>query len=134
MRIGELATRAGVTTKAVRYYESIGVLPEPARTPSGYRTYGEADAERLAFVRAAQRYGLTLDEVREVIALRDRGEPPCAYVATVLQRQVGEIEGRMAEMARLRDDLARLLASAPEAPARYCPVIEHAGPGGFGPI
>src|SRR5919109_145162 len=104
MRIGELAERLGITTKAIRFYESIGLLPDPPRTPAGYRVYGEADAERLTFVKTAQRLGLRLDEITEIIAFRDRGEQPCAYVAEVLQRQLSELDGRIREMRTLRDE------------------------------
>lgn len=128
MRIGELAERQGVTTKAIRFYESIGLLPDPERTPSGYRAYGEADAERLAFIKTAQRLGLSLDEIKEIIAFRDRGERPCGYVADVLRRQVSDLDRRIREMRALRDELKHLQARAtggggPES--KYCAVIEH---------
>jgi DNA-binding transcriptional MerR regulator len=129
MRIGELAERQGVTTKAIRFYESIGLLPDPERTASGYRAYGEVDAERLTFIKTAQRLGLSLDEIKEIIALRDRGEQPCGYVADVLQRQVSDLDRRIREMRALRDELKHLgaRASGGGGPAsRYCAVIEHA--------
>jgi DNA-binding transcriptional MerR regulator len=106
MRIGELADRVSVTTKAVRFYEAIGLVPEPARTASGYRDYDEADVERLTFVKTAQRLGLSLDEIREIIAFRDRGQQPCGYVAQVLDRQVLDLDRRIEEMRTLRDELA----------------------------
>ena len=86
MQIGELGEQLGVNPKTIRYYESIGLLPEPARSSSGYRVYDETDAERLGFIRAAQRRGLALDEVREILALRDGGQAPCDYVRTVISR------------------------------------------------
>ena len=127
MRIGELADRVGVTTKTIRFYESIGLLPDPARTPSGYRDYADADAERLTFIRTAQRLGLSLDEIGEIIALRDRGQQPCSYVAEVVHRQVCELDGRIREMRRLRDELRALEARAAVGGERgtYCGVIEH---------
>ncbi|MGH9279107.1 MAG: MerR family DNA-binding protein [Acidimicrobiales bacterium] len=128
MRIGELAEHLGVTTKSIRFYESIGLMPEPARTASGYRDYAPADAERLTFIKTAQRLGLSLDEIREIIAFRDRGEPPCAYVAGVLRDQVADLDRRIREMRRLRDELevleAKAAAGAGGASA-YCGVIEH---------
>ncbi len=69
MQIGELADRVGVNTKTIRYYESIKLLPEPARTPAGYRIYGPDDETRLTFIKTAQHLGLSLDEIREVLAL-----------------------------------------------------------------
>jgi len=70
MRIGELAAAAGVSVKAVRYYEEIGVLAPPARTSSGYRDYDIEACDRLAFIRAARAVGLTLGEIRGIVALR----------------------------------------------------------------
>jgi DNA-binding transcriptional MerR regulator len=128
VQIGELADRVGVTTKAIRFYERIGLLPDPARTASGYRSYEEVDAERLIFVKTAQRLGLSLDEIKEIIAFRDRGEQPCGYVAEVLQRQVTDLDARIAEMGALRDELRRLQSRAAKgvtAESKYCGVIEH---------
>jgi DNA-binding transcriptional MerR regulator len=128
VRIGELAERLGITTKAIRFYERIGLLPDPPRTPSGYRSYEEVDAERLVFVKTAQRLGLSLDEIKEIIAFRDRGEQPCSYVAGVLQRQVTDLDGRIREMRRLRDELRQLQVRAGQgqaAESRFCSVIEH---------
>lgn len=67
MQIGELAGELGLNTRTIRYYEGIGLLPEPERTGGNYRAYGREDLERLRFIRAAQRLGLTLDEIREVL-------------------------------------------------------------------
>lgn len=128
MRIGELAGQLGVTTKAIRFYERIGLLPDPARTSSGYRSYEETDVERLVFIKTAQRLGLTLDEIKEIIAFRDRGEQPCGYVADVLQRQVTDLDARIREMRALRDELCRLQARAAQgmtAEGKFCGVIEH---------
>lgn len=124
-----MADRLGVTTKSIRFYESIGLLPEPERAPSGYRRYTETDAERLTFIKTAQRLGLTLDEIKEIIAFRDRGQRPCAYVAEVLHRQVADLDERIREMRRLRDELRHLERHAAALRADntgYCGVIEHA--------
>jgi DNA-binding transcriptional MerR regulator len=80
------------------------------------------------FIKTAQRLGLTLDEIKEIIAFRDRGEQPCAYVADVLQRQVTDLDTRIREMRALRDELRRLQARAAQgmtAESRFCAVIEH---------
>lgn len=130
MRIGELARRVGVNPRTVRFYEGMGLLPEPARRPSGYREYREDDVERLAFVKTAQRLGLSLTEIREIIALKARGERPCAYVLSVLDRQLVDIDQRLAELVALRADLVALQAQANRLPAgraRYCGIVEHVG-------
>lgn len=128
MRIGQLAGRLGLNTKTIRYYESIGLLPNPARRPSGYRTYGEDDAERLTFVRTAQRFGLSLDQIREVLAFRDRGEPPCGYVLESVHREVADLDQRIAELQAMRAQLGELLSRAdspPSTEARFCQLLEH---------
>ena len=70
MRIGELAAASGVPAKTIRYYEDIGVLDAPPRTPSGYRDDTADAADRLAFIRSARAVGLTLGEIRQIPALR----------------------------------------------------------------
>lgn len=129
MRIGELAREVGVNPRTIRYYEGIGLLPAPVRSGSGYREYREADAERLVFVKTAQRLGLTLAEIGEILAFRDRGERPCGYVIGVLERQVANLGRRIAELEALRGvlvDLKGRADSLPDQEGRYCCVIEHA--------
>lgn len=129
MRIGQLAARFGINAKTIRYYESIGLLPSPARRPSGYRAYGEADAERLAFVRTAQRFGLRLDQIREVLAFRDRGERPCGFVLGAVHGELAELDERIAQLQAMRSELADLLERAESQPAsadaEFCELLEH---------
>lgn len=129
MRIGELAERAGVSTKTIRYYEKIGVLQEPERSPSGYRDYDDEAVARLGFVRAAQASGLTLGEIRGIIALRDRGETPCGHVLDLLTVRAAEVDRRIAELESLRAELGRLARRARSLdpadcdPRRVCHLI-----------
>jgi DNA-binding transcriptional MerR regulator len=129
MRIGELATISGVPAKTIRYYESIGILPPPARTASGYRDYGDDSAGRLEFIRGAQATGLTLGEIRSVVALRDRGETPCARVLDLITTRQADIDERIRELERLRTELRRLAARARRLdpaecdPRRICHLI-----------
>ena len=129
MRIGQLAERLGLNPKTIRYYEDIGLLPEPDRTPAGYREYDERAADLLTFIKTAQRLGITLDEIREILALRELGEQPCAYVRQVLRRQVTQIDQRMAELRQLRKELVALDEIADRLPGSgpgQCRLIEHA--------
>jgi len=131
MRIGELAVAAGLPTKTIRYYETIGVLAPPSRTPSGYRAYDRNAIDRLRFVRAAQAVGLTLGEIRSIVALRDRGETPCAHVMDLITARAAEVDQRITELQRLRADLetlarrARQLDPADCDPAHVCHLIGH---------
>lgn len=130
--IGRLAERAGVNAKTIRYYEEIGLLRPPRRTGSGYRVYDEDDVERLRFIRRAQKLDLRLDEIGEILALRDGGERPCGYVLDVAAERLADLDRRIAEMQAARDDLAHLLTLPDAAPttadddgAGFCPLIEH---------
>lgn len=128
MRIGELAEEIGVSPKTIRYYESIGLLPEPARSPVGYRVYGRDDVDRLAFIRRARQLDLRLDEIGEILALREGGERPCGYVLEIAHARLDELDRRIAEMRRAREELHALLERADDLPddgARYCGLIEH---------
>ena len=129
MRIGDLARRSGVTAKTIRYYEDIGLVEAPARTPSGYRDYEPAAIDRLAFIRAAQAIGLTLGEVRSITALRDDGKTPCGHVLDLLRRRADELDRRIAELRSLRSELRRLVDRAEGLdpadcdPSRVCHLI-----------
>lgn len=112
MRTGELAAAAGLTAKTVRFYEQAGLLPEPPRTAGGYRDYPPQTAHRLAFVREAQAAGLTLADIRSVLALRDSGEAPCSHVADLIDQHLADIERRMAELRTTRSALRTLAARA----------------------
>ena len=108
MRIGELADRAGVTAKTVRYYESIGIMNEPPRTGSGYRDYGEDDVERLRFVRDAQATGLALAEIQSVLELKDVGARSCEHTRTLLERHLDDIDDQVRRLQDARRELAEL--------------------------
>ena len=129
MRIGELARQIALNPKTVRYYESIGVLPAPERTSSGYRDYDDSYIDRLTFIRTAQRLGITLDEVKEILRFQERGEAPCSYVRGVLDSQMSSIDQRIRELNELRDQLAELSAEADRLPPTVvggsCRLIEH---------
>jgi DNA-binding transcriptional MerR regulator len=128
MRIGELADRVGVNPKTIRYYESIGLVPQPPRTDAGYRIYRAEDEARLVFIRTAQHLGLSLDEIREVLALRDAGTAPCDHVRGMLREQIRTISRRMAELRRLREELRALetvIHDIPDSEAAICRIIEH---------
>jgi len=127
MRIGEAAGEAGVTAKTVRFWEDQHLLPPPARTAAGYRDYGPAIVERLAFIRHAQAAGLTLDAIRQVLDIRDGGQPPCVHVTGLIAQRLGQVEARLAELTRTRDQLVILAARAeaqdPADCQGYCSII-----------
>ncbi len=127
MKIGEIAGRAGVPAKTMRFWEDQDLLPAPARTQAGYRDYDPAILERLAFIRHAQAAGLTLEHIRQVLHIRDGGQAPCVHVTALIARRLAEVEVRMAELARTRDQLAALAGrAAAQDPADcrgYCSIL-----------
>lgn len=129
MLIGALASRAGVTRKALRFYEEAGVLPEPSRTASGYRDYPDDAVDRLAFIHAARAAGLTLAEIRTIISIRDDGDAPCAHVvglldakASAVSRQLAQLEDLKVELDRLRERAAGVDPAGCD-PRRVCDVL-----------
>lgn len=134
--IGELAERADVRRDTIRYYESLGVLPQPPRSGSGYRLYGSEDVERLEFVGRAQTLGLKLDEIAEVLEIVDEGREPCVHVRDSLAARLDETRARMRELRALERRLEVALRRAERNGGRgsegcRCRIIE-AGRDGVG--
>jgi DNA-binding transcriptional MerR regulator len=109
MKIGQLARNAEVTIDTVRFYERRGVLPRAQRQPSGYRTYSEATVERIKLARALQGLGLTLDEVIDALHAHDRGDATCATERWRLETVLERIDGKIADLKRVRHDVVDVL-------------------------
>lgn len=112
MQIGELATATGVSTKTIRYYEDLGVLPEAERMANGYRRYDQRSVDRLRFVRDAQAAGLSLAEIEWVLELRDGGESTCEHVVYLLENHLADIDRQIEELKRTRQRLEALTGQA----------------------
>lgn len=118
--IGEVARRSGVNAKTLRYYEDIGLLARPVRAPSGYRDYDELVLDRLRFIRAAQAVGLSLGEIRSIIALREDDQPPCGHVLGLLRARADELERTIAQLTTLRHELDHLVERAAHLDPKDC--------------
>jgi len=126
--IGELAARGGTTRKALRLYETAGILPAPRRTASGYRVYDAEALRLLGFVRQAQRLGFTLGEIKEIVGIKRAGRAPCPHVRDLVRRKADELDQRLEDLQQVRNGLRHLLKrwrSAPRGAAAVCPHIEH---------
>ena len=121
MRIGELAESSGFSTKTIRYYEEIGLLPPPDREVNGYRSYGDGALQRLRFIQHAQAAGLTLREMGQVFAIRSEGRAPCLHVRELLTRHLLQIDRRIAELQATRRELQDLAARAETVDPAECP-------------
>lgn len=110
MQIKELSRRTGLQDKTIRYYEEVGVLPPPKRRPNGYRDYDETDVERVKFVMGARRLDFSLDDISEILFMRDRREAPCRVVLDLLEQRADEVARRIVEMGHLETELRHLYA------------------------
>jgi DNA-binding transcriptional MerR regulator len=113
LTVGQLASCTGVRADTIRYYEREGLLPVPRRTEGEHRRYGRADVDRLLFIRGAQRLGLRLAEIRELLTVRDTGACPCEPAAGLLGRHVVQIEEEIERLSVLRTELLGMLAAMP---------------------
>src|ERR1700716_1671936 len=127
VRIGEVAKRAGGPAKTIRFWEELGLLPEPDRTSSYYRNYETEIIDRLKFIRHAQAAGFTLRQVRGVLDVGDSGEPPCEHVSHLIQTRLHDVDARIAELkttrAHLRGLAGRAAAQDPAECNGYCSIL-----------
>lgn len=131
MQIGELAKHVGVNVQTVRFYERRGLLPAPPRKESGYRIYEDGDLRRLRFIRQAQRLGFSLDEIKSVLRMRERGACPCGEVVEMTERHLELTEKQIGYLTRFREGLSRTLRDWKRAKRRnvsgdaICMLIER---------
>ena len=131
LRIGDLASELALNPKTIRYYEEIGLLPAPQRSAGGYRLYGAADRERLRFIAKAKAIGFTLQQIGDILALRDEGAAPCSHVLDLLDRRLCAVEAQLRALTEVRQDLLALrqeAATTSDGSAQVCAIIEHHKP------
>lgn len=124
MTIGDLARRTGAKVETVRYYEKAGLLPAPARTAGNYRAYEPAHLARLSFVLRARRLGFSLDQVRDLLGLADDRERTCDAVDAIARAHLVEVEQKIAELTRLRDELSSVIGRCRSGVVADCRIIE----------
>jgi DNA-binding transcriptional MerR regulator len=104
--IGDVAERTGLSAPTIRYYESIGLLPRPSRSTTGYRRYTETTVDELRFIKKAQALGFSLEEVGEILKLSRAGKTPCSHVLDLARRHLRAVDDRIQQLSRFRDQLA----------------------------
>ena len=126
IRIGELAAQVGLNPRTIRYYEDMGVLPPPHRTPAGYRRYTADARTRVQFIAQAKAVGLTLGEIRDILTLKHTGQIPCTHVLALVAEKIAAIDAQLRTLSDMRQELVTLQAVAPRSNAGVCGIIEHA--------
>lgn len=109
LRIGEVARRTGIGVETLRFYERRGLLGRPARTGAGYRIYDESVVEQVSFIKRAQAIGFSLDEITEILGHSADGASPCKEVREMARGKLAELDERLRELRRYREELSRLL-------------------------
>lgn len=125
--IGELSARIGVPTQTIRFYERRGLIRQPERTETGYRLYQQEDERRVRFILDAKRFGLSLDEIKDLIDIRVSGDAPCAHLKDLLRNHLDNVNQRIQELTSLRDSLKDRYEHLNEAdafPGAICGAIE----------
>ena len=114
LTVSALADQTGLSPDTVRYYERVGLLPEPARSAAGYRLYDRTAIGRLRLIKSAQRAGLRLREIGELLQVADQGQCPCGHTEDLLRQRLAEVRGELERLRALEADLVGLLERRPD--------------------
>lgn len=124
MKIGELAKLASCQVVTIRFYEKEGLLTEPERTGANYRLYGDKEIDRLRFIKHCRRHGMTLAEIRELLAFRDKPKTDCGWVDTLIENHIANVEEQIQSLTQLKAQLEELLHKCSDNKQGECGIIE----------
>lgn len=119
-----LARRTGCNLETIRYYEKIGMMPEPPRTASGYRVYDERHVARLRFILRSRELGFAIEEIRGLLGLVDGGTQTCAEVKERTERHLADVRAKIDDLKRIERVLAATAAQCSGEQVPECPVLE----------
>jgi MerR family transcriptional regulator, mercuric resistance operon regulatory protein len=122
--IGKLAESTGVNIETIRYYERVGLLPHPPRTQGRQRAYEEHHVQLLAFIRRGRELGFSLDDIRTLLQLVDRGDRACATAKQVTLRHLADVRGKIASLRKLERALKDMTDACAPGKQRSCPIIK----------
>ena len=128
LTIGEMGKATNTKIETIRYYERIGLMPEPARTSSNYRDYGQAELGRLSFIRRSRDLGFSLDQVRALLGLSDDKNCDCAGIDRIANQHLLEVDRKIADLQALRRELKAVIDSYDGGTVAECRIIEALGP------
>src|SRR5512146_171004 len=128
MRIGELATQAGVSAQTLRYYERRGLLEAERGATSGFRDYAATAVRQVLFIRRAQDLGFTLEEIRDLLGLWPDSSRSCPAVEARARATLGRIDEKIADLSQMRESLSKYVeACRKRAVVEPCPLLEELG-------
>ena len=135
LRIGEVAQKLGLSPQTLYFYERIGLIPSPQRSPSGYRQFSDRDVARLSFILRVKALGLSLDEIKEILDLYDGESLTCRAIQERLEHKVRELDQKIQQLQTLRDELAPLVEECQSfleqpTPSGECSALRDIGLGG----
>ncbi|SMF26495.1 MerR family transcriptional regulator, mercuric resistance operon regulatory protein [Tistlia consotensis] len=122
--IGALSERSGVNIETIRYYERIGIMPEPPRTAGGQRVYDAGHLGRLVFIRRSRELGFSLDEIRTLLHLADGGDYSCGQVHEMTLAHIADIRRKIADLRRMERVLREMAANCAGGEMPECPILE----------
>ena len=132
LKVGAVAKAAGVGVQTLHYYERLGLLPKPHRSTANYRLYSSDAIRRVRFIKKAQAIGLTLEETKQILDLKEHGRAPCAKVAELGEKHLREIDMRLSQLRKYRRALADALSdwreedtTERECAGEFCDLIER---------
>lgn len=125
MKINEFAKRSGVPAKTIRYYETVGLLPEPARRANGYRDYDDRDLERLIFVRRCRELQIPLNQLKKLVSVQADPRASCADVDEIINDKLAKVRALQRELALLEETLGQLSLACHHNQIRDCAILRR---------
>lgn len=124
LKIGDLARATGTSVETIRYYEKVGLLPPPGRTPGNYRSYAPPHLQRLSFIRHARGLGFDIGEIRSLLDLADQPARDCHEADRIATGHLRAVEDKIARLEILRGELSRMVGECRGGQAADCHVLE----------
>jgi MerR family copper efflux transcriptional regulator len=132
LKVGQVVAEVGVSVQTLHYYERLGLLPKPNRSAANYRLYAPEAVRRVRFIKKAQALGLTLEETKQILDLKDHGREPCRKVAELVQKHLQEIDARLTQLRAYRRALAQAVSGWPKknlserhCAGEFCDLVER---------
>lgn len=121
---GELAKRTGCNSETIRYYEKIGVMPEPSRSAAGYRQYDESHEQRLQFIMRGRELGFVIEDLKSLLDLVDRKAVSCGEVSQLAEEHLESVRQKINDLRRIEDVLSKTVLSCSGKDVPECPLID----------